>query len=118
MTHTMRITRRSLLAATLAGAFFVLPQARLAAARPLPSGTAAQPQENGPEAAEAAARLNKKQYSGVKVTVENGIATLTGTVDLFEYKADAEKRVSKARGVTAVRNLIEVAGPVISDSEL
>jgi osmotically-inducible protein OsmY len=50
--------------------------------------------------------------------VENGIATLTGTVDLFEYKADAEKRVSKARGVTAVRNLIEVAGPVISDSEL
>ena len=118
MTNTMRITRRSLLAATLAGAFFVLSQTTLTAARPQPYGTAAQPQENGPEAAEAAARLNKKQYSGVKVSVDNGIATLTGTVDLFEYKADAEKRVSKARGVTAVRNLIEVAGPVISDSEL
>jgi osmotically-inducible protein OsmY len=71
-----------------------------------------------PTASDAAARLNHKQYLDVKVTVDNGIATLTGTVSLFEYKADAEKRVRKAKGVTAVRNLIEVAGPSVPDSEL
>ena len=32
---------------------------------------------------DAAARLNKKQYQNVKVTVNNGTATLTGTVDLY-----------------------------------
>jgi osmotically-inducible protein OsmY len=50
--------------------------------------------------------------------VDNGLATLTGTVALYEYKADAEKRVRKAKGITAVRNLIEVAGPTIPDREL
>ena len=48
----------------------------------------------------------------------SGIATLTGSVDLYEYKADAEKRVSKVKGITAVRNQIEVAGPTVSDEEL
>jgi hyperosmotically inducible protein len=50
--------------------------------------------------------------------VENGIATLSGTVSLYEYKADAEKRVRKAKGVNAVRNEIEVSGPTVSDQEL
>jgi hyperosmotically inducible periplasmic protein len=68
--------------------------------------------------AAAAARLDKKQFAGVRVDVSNGIATLTGTVDLYEYKADAAKRVLHAKDVTAVRNLIEVAGPAISDKEL
>jgi hyperosmotically inducible periplasmic protein len=66
----------------------------------------------------ASARLDKKQYRGIKVSVENGIATLTGTVDLYEYKADAEKRVRKASGVIAVRNLVDVAGPSFPDREL
>jgi osmotically-inducible protein OsmY len=112
----MRFTRTSLLAATLAGAFLSLPQVSSAAAPP--SGATAQAQESSPAANEAAARLNKKEYREVKVAVDNGIATLTGTVDLYEYKADAEKRVRKAKGVTAVRNLIEVAGPTIPDQEL
>ena len=87
------------------------------AANPLP-GQIAQAQADNPVASEAAARLDKKQYRDVKVTVENGIATLTGTVDLYEYKADAEKRVHKAKGVVAVRNMIEVAGPNVPDQEL
>jgi osmotically-inducible protein OsmY len=114
----MRTTRISLLAATLAGALLGLPQGSLAAQPLLASGVAAQAQDNSSAASEAAARLNKKEYSGVKVSVDNGIATLTGSVDLFEYKADAEKRVRKAKGVSAVRNLIEVAGPTVPDSEL
>lgn len=64
------------------------------------------------------ARLNKSQFKDVKVSVEGGIATLTGTVSLFEYKRDAENRVRKAKGVTAVRNEIQVGGPNASDAEL
>ena len=34
-------------------------------------------------------KLNKSQFKDVKVCVDNGIATLTGTVSLYEYKKDA-----------------------------
>jgi hypothetical protein len=54
----------------------------------------------------------------VKVSVDQGVATLTGTVELYQDKADAGKRVRKARGVASVRNLIEVAGPTLSDEKL
>jgi osmotically-inducible protein OsmY len=67
---------------------------------------------------DAAARLNKKQYRDVKVTVNNGTATLTGTVNLYIYKADAVKRVSKVNGIAAVHDLIEVAGPAVPDQVL
>ena len=67
---------------------------------------------------DAQAKLNKSQFKDVKVAVDNGIATLTGTVSLYEYKKDAANRVRKAKGVTAVRNEIEVAGPTVPDSEL
>ncbi len=46
------------------------------------------------------AKLNKKQFRDVKVTVDNSMATLSGTVDLYEYKIDAEKRVLHAKGIT------------------
>lgn len=69
-------------------------------------------------AADAQAKLNKSQFKSVKVAVDNGIATLTGTVSLYEYKKDAANRVRKVKGVAAVRNDIEVAGPGASDSDL
>jgi len=115
MTTTMRTNRTALLAATLAGALLSLPQVSLAASG---SGAPAQAQTENTAAANAAARLNKKQFHNVTVTVDNGIATLSGTVDLFQYKADAEKAVSKAKGVTGVRNEIQVAGPAVSDAVL
>jgi osmotically-inducible protein OsmY len=67
---------------------------------------------------DAQAKLNKSQFKDVKVSVDNGIATLTGTVSLYEYKKDAANRVRKAKGVTAVRNDIQVGGPSVPDSEL
>jgi osmotically-inducible protein OsmY len=67
---------------------------------------------------DAAVRLNKKQFRDVKVTVNNGTATLTGTVDLYVYKADAVKHVSKVKGIAAVNDLIEVTGPNIPDQVL
>lgn len=115
MTRMIVTSRTAMLAATLAAAFCGF--SGIASATPLPA-SAAQAQGTNPAAAAATAKLNKKQFSDVKVAVDNGIATLSGTVDLYAYKADAEKRVSKARGVTAVRDLIDVAGPVISDQVL
>ena len=117
MKKTMQTTRTALLAATVAAALLGFPQYSFAA----PSGSGAAPQAQGdnPAAGDAASRLNKKEFRNVKVTVDaNGIATLSGTVDLFEFKADADKRVHKARGVTAVRNDIEVAGPTVPDNAL
>jgi len=63
-------------------------------------------------------KLNKKQFQNVKVAVDNGVATLSGTVDLYEYKTEADKRAHKVKGITAVRNEIEVAGPTVSDDQL
>jgi hyperosmotically inducible periplasmic protein len=116
MIWTMKNTSAGLLAAALAGALLSLPQAALSQA-PSPNANASA-QATDTAAGSAAARLDKKQYRDVKVSVDNGIATLTGTVNLYVDKADAEKRVRKAKGVTAVRNLIEVAGTRISDSDL
>jgi hyperosmotically inducible periplasmic protein len=94
----------------------VVSGAPLVANAAIPSGTAqAQGEDN---AAAVQSRLNKKQFQNVHVTMKDELATLTGTVDLYEYKADAEKRVMHTKGVTAVRNQIEVAGKNISDAEL
>jgi osmotically-inducible protein OsmY len=112
MTSKSRTTRNALFAFALAGTLLSLPQITLAAGRP--SGVAAQAQEDSA----AANRLDKKQFKDVKVSVNNGIATLTGSVDLYQYKADAEKTMHKVNGVSAVRNLISVRGPEVSDSEL
>jgi hyperosmotically inducible periplasmic protein len=116
MTKALRTTETLFLAVALAGVGLNLPQISRAAAR-IPGTTAQAPQES-PAASDAAAKLNKKQFRDVKVAVDNSTATLSGTVDLYEYKIDAEKRILHAKGITAVRNLIEVAGPSISDQEL
>jgi len=113
METTMRRFPAVLFAVTLAGILFSPPATSFAWANS--AGTPAF-QEDAQSA--AAARLSKSQFKDVKVSTENGIATLTGTVTLYEYKQDAEKRVRKAKGVTAVRNQIEVAGPNVPDSEL
>jgi osmotically-inducible protein OsmY len=128
----MRTTRTALVTATLAGALWGLsqgftvaaqtpdqtpsqPAAQLPAQTPAPAATA---QAASPAVSDVQARLDKKQFHNVKVTVDQGIATLTGTVDLYAYKADADKHVRKVNGVTAVHNLIEVGGPTIPDEVL
>ena len=111
-----RIAGRISLAGLVVGALLSLPNATYAAPR-TPGATAMQEDENSVAAA-VMSKLNKKQFQGVKATVENGIATLTGTVDLYEYKADAGKRAQKVKGVAAVRNQIEVGGPSVPDDQL
>lgn len=130
MTWTMSNPRTTLLAATLAGVILSLPQVSMAAGQdPTPIQTPSQPaaqtptpaataQVASPADSDVAARLDKKQFRDVKVSMDQGIATLTGTVDLYAHKAEADKRVRKAKGVSAVHNLIEVAGPTIPDEVL
>ena len=62
--------------------------------------------------------LNKSKFKDVKASVENGIVTLTGTVDVYDTKADADKRVHRIKNVKGVENNIEVEGPEIPDAEL
>jgi len=116
MKNSLPTMKAALMAVALAGALLSLPQVSLAAAGR--SGTPALAQDDSGTAGQVQARLNKSQFKNVKVTVQNGIATLSGTVDLYEYKVDADKRVHKVKGVEAVRNQIEVAGPNVSDQEL
>ena len=116
MRDTMRRNGFTFAAATFAVA--LLSFALVLPASATPSGSGAQAQQENPTASAVESHLNKKQFKDVHVTVDNGIATLTGTVDLFEYKADAGKHALHVKGVTGVRNQIEVTGPSVPDKEL
>ncbi len=59
-----------------------------------------------------------KQLQSVSSSVEDGIVTLTGTVDLYQDKLDAAKKVKKLANVNGVRNEIAVAGETVPDSQL
>jgi osmotically-inducible protein OsmY len=60
----------------------------------------------------------KNQFSNVKATTEDGIVTLTGTVDLYQHKLDAAKLARKTAKAQGVRNLIVVDGPNVPDAQL
>jgi hyperosmotically inducible protein len=62
--------------------------------------------------------LNKPKLKNIQVSISDGIATLTGSVDVFDLKQEADKRVHHVKGVQGVRNEIAVAGPTIPDDEL
>jgi hyperosmotically inducible periplasmic protein len=61
---------------------------------------------------------SKKQFRDVKARVEEGIVTLTGTVDLYQGKLDAAKLARKISNTQGVRNLVSVAGPSVPDEQL
>jgi|ERR1035438_1897183 osmotically-inducible protein OsmY len=59
-----------------------------------------------------------KKLQAVNSSVEDGIVTLTGSVDLYQDKLDAAKKAKKVSHVTGVRNSIVVAGETVPDSQL
>ena len=61
---------------------------------------------------------DSKQLQGVQSSVEDGIVTLSGTVNLYQDKLDAAKKVKKLANVTGVRNQITVAGENVADAQL
>ncbi len=106
MTGTINRRNSFLFAAALLGAILVFPQLSQAAA-------------DQDVASAVRAKLNKSQYKDVQVNVDaNGVATLSGTVGDYEYKVDADKLVHKVKGVSAVRNDIQVSGPDVPDAQL
>ena len=115
MRMNLRPQRGALLAAGVAGMLLAFPEISLGATAP--AGTMVVSDDSS-TVSEVQSKLDKSQFKNIKVAVQDGVATLSGTVDLYEYKADADKRVHKVKGVTAVRNDIEVAGPTVSDQEL
>jgi len=59
----------------------------------------------------------KKEFRNLHAATEDGMVTLTGTVDVYQQKLDATKKVKKLAHVQGVRNLIEVSSHV-SDAQL
>lgn len=68
--------------------------------------------------AEVSKALSAKRFNGVKATLQNGVVTLTGSVDLYSDKEEADRKVHHRKGVTSVDNEIQVAGPSVDDATL
>jgi hyperosmotically inducible periplasmic protein len=62
--------------------------------------------------------LDSKQFKDVKVSVQDGVVTLSGTVDLYSTKENADSKAHHRKNVKAVQNMIEVAGPAVDDVQL
>ncbi len=84
-----------------------------------------QAQDKGGDAqvlAEVQKSLDNKRFSDVHATVKNGIVNLSGTVDVYATKEDAEHKIHHKKGVVAVHNMIVVqgggSGAEVSDVEL
>jgi len=84
----------------------------------LAAETGAARYDNQIQTAVAHKLTTKRQFANVKSTVEDGIVTLTGTVDLYQRKLDAAKLARKTANVQGIRNLITVAGPNVPDAQL
>jgi hyperosmotically inducible protein len=68
--------------------------------------------------ADVAKALDNKKFKDVKSAVQNGVVTLTGTVELYSEKEDADKKAHHRKNVKGVQNMIEVAGPTVDDVKL
>ena len=68
--------------------------------------------------ADVAKALDNKKFKDVKVAVRDGVVALTGTVDLYAEKEDADQKAHHRKNVKAVQNLIEVGGPTVDDVTL
>jgi len=67
---------------------------------------------------DVAKALSNKRFEGVKADVHNSMVTLSGSVDVYSAKEEADRKVHHVKNVEAVRNMIEVGGPHTEDSIL
>ncbi len=66
----------------------------------------------------ATQQLEEEQdFRNLQASTEDGIVTLTGTVDLYQQKLDAAKKIRKLDKVQGVRNEVEV-GSTATDAQL
>lgn len=96
-----------------AGAAFALLLGAMVPAAKAQQATDAQIQ------ADAEKQLSSKKFSGVHVQVQDGVVHLTGQVQRFAEKDDAQQRIQKMHEASSIRNDIDVAGAgSVSDAEL
>jgi osmotically-inducible protein OsmY len=83
---------------------------------------AATPAATSANDAQIQASLNKslsnKRFKGITSSVQDGMVTLRGTVNVYSDKDDADKRAHRVKNVTGVQNLIEIGGPPVEDVTL
>jgi hyperosmotically inducible periplasmic protein len=63
-------------------------------------------------------QLKGSQFKNVQVSAQGSDVTLTGTVNSYEYKLQAEKKVHKVHGISSINDQIQVGGPEIPDAQL
>ena len=61
--------------------------------------------------------LSNKRFAGVQTEVRDGVVTLTGHVDFYADKEQADRKVHHLKDVRAVRNMIDVSGGEAVDDE-
>ncbi|HUB16985.1 MAG TPA: BON domain-containing protein [Acidobacteriaceae bacterium] len=63
--------------------------------------------------------LGASRFRGVQISVQGGVVTLSGKVDLVATKADADRKARHVKGVGALRDEIQVnSGVEVSDAQL
>lgn len=62
--------------------------------------------------------LHSKRFKNIHVAVQNGAITLSGTVNYFSDKVDAQKRVQKADRNAAIENSIQVSTTEVPNQQL
>ena len=75
-------------------------------------------QQDSQVLADIRASLNSDRFKDVSVSVKSGVVDLSGSVELYAYKEEAERKAQHNKNATAVRNEIRVAGPQFPDEEL
>jgi hyperosmotically inducible periplasmic protein len=63
-------------------------------------------------------KLKNKEFKQVSVELNHGVVTLTGTVDRYQAKVDAEKKARKIANVKEVNDQIQVGGKDVPDAQL
>lgn len=80
------------------------------------------PQASAADTAGLQAQVRKKLSNGhfknVTIQVNNGVVTLGGSVDLYQYKMEADDKTHHVSGVTAVDNAIQVESKPVTDAKL
>jgi hyperosmotically inducible protein len=113
-----RMSRRRAALAGLAGVLMAVTLLFLGLAEATAQSGSNGAQNDGQIQADVMKSLENKRFKDVKVSVKNGVVTLTGTVDVYSAKLDADNRAHHRRNVKGVENQIEVAGPTIDDTTL
>jgi len=62
--------------------------------------------------------LNAYAIKSIHPSVQNGVVTLTGSVDLCGTRIFADQLASRVRGVQSIRDGVQVLGPVVPDEKL